>query len=68
MAANPANWIGDARQYVGEVRNEYRKVTWPTQKEYVGGTIGVIVVVSVVTLVLGVVDFALNQMMRLLLP
>jgi preprotein translocase subunit SecE len=34
----------------------------------VGGTIGVIVVVSVMTLVLGVVDFTLNQMMRLLLP
>ena len=68
MAANPANGIGDARQYIGEVRNEYRKVTWPTQKEYVGGTIGVIVVVSVMTLVLGVVDFTLNQMMRLLLP
>jgi preprotein translocase subunit SecE len=68
VAANPANWIGDTRQYIGEVRNEYRKVTWPTQKEYVGGTIGVIVVVSVMTLVLGVVDFTLNQMMRLLLP
>jgi len=68
VAANPASWIGDARQYIGEVRNEYRKVTWPTQKEYVGGTIGVIVVVGVMTLVLGVVDFTLNQMMRILLP
>ena len=68
MAANPAEWIHNTRQYVGEVRNEYRKVTWPNQKEYVGGTIGVIVVVGVLTLVLGVVDFALNQVLRLVVP
>jgi preprotein translocase subunit SecE len=68
VTANPADWIRDARQYLIEVRNEYRKVTWPTQKEYVGGTIGVLVVVGVMTLVLGVVDFTLNQVLRLVLP
>ena len=66
--ASPGEWIDNARQYLIEVRGEYRKVTWPTQKEYVGGTIGVLAVVAVITTVLGVVDFSLNQVLRLVLP
>ena len=38
---NPAIWIRDGRQYLVDVRSEFRKLTWPTQREYVGGTIGV---------------------------
>jgi preprotein translocase subunit SecE len=56
------------RQYLGEVRSEYRKVTWPSQKEYVGGTLGVIVVIGVMTLVLSLVDFTLTQLLRWVLP
>ena len=66
--AGPGEWIQNARHYIGEVRNEYRKVTWPSQKESVGGTIGVLVVVAVMTFVLGFVDFGLNQILRLVLP
>ena len=66
--AGPGEWIQQARQYLGEVRSEYRKVTWPSQKEYVGGTIGVLVVIAVMTLVLGFVDFGLNQILRWVLP
>jgi len=58
----------DFRQYLIDVRSEYRKVTWPSQKEYVGGTIGVVVVVLVLTIVLGVVDFSLSQVLKLVLP
>jgi preprotein translocase SecE subunit len=53
---------------MADVIQEYRKVHWPTQREYVGGTVGVLVVVGVVTVVLGVVDFGLNQILRLVLP
>ncbi len=66
--ANPVEMIRRSRQYLGEVRNEFSKVTWPSQKEYVGGTVGVLVVVAVMTIVLGVIDFALNQVMRLVIP
>jgi preprotein translocase SecE subunit len=45
-----------------------RKVTWPTQREYVGGTIGVVVVLALMTLVLGVVDYVLAQGIRLIVP
>ena len=68
MAANPGEWIPSARQYLGEVRSEYRKVTWPSQKEYVGGTIGVLVVIAVMTVVLSIVDFSLTQLLRWVLP
>jgi preprotein translocase SecE subunit len=43
-------------------------VTWPTQKEAVAGTIGVVVIVAVITLALSLVDLALGQLIQLALP
>jgi len=65
---NPATWVQDARQYLIEVRAEFRKLTWPSQREYVGGTVAVVVIVLIVAAVLGVIDMALAQVMRLVLP
>jgi len=47
-----------------EVGVEYRKISWPPQKEAAAGTVGVVVVVSVITVVLGVVDVGLAEVMR----
>jgi preprotein translocase subunit SecE len=66
--ANPADWVRDSRQFLSEVQAEFKKVTWPSQKEYVGGTIGVVVVVVIVTVVLGVTDFALGSLVKAILP
>ena len=66
--ANPADWIRDSRQFLSEVQAEFKKVTWPSQKEYVGGTIGVVVVVIIVTIVLGFTDFALGGAVKAILP
>ena len=68
MQTNPAQWVGQARQFMLEVRSEFRKVTWPTQREAVAGTIGVIVVVAVITAVLSVIDVVLSQAIQLLIP
>ena len=68
MDLNPAEWWRTSRQYLSDVRGEMRKVTWPTQKEYVGGTIGVLVILALMTLVLGVVDYLLAQGIRLIVP
>jgi preprotein translocase subunit SecE len=68
VASNPAQWLQDGRQFLSEVQAEFKKVTWPSQKEYVGGTIGVVVVVVIVTLVLGVADFALGKLVQWILP
>jgi len=61
---NPLEWAGTARQYLHEVGVEYRKITWPPQKEAAAGTVGVVVVVTIITVVLGFVDFGLSEVMR----
>ena len=68
MNANPASWYSESRQFLLEVRAEYRKVTWPSQKEATAGTIGVLVVVVVLTSALSLVDLGLAQMVKLVLP
>ena len=68
MVWNPAIWYSESKQFLTEVRAEYRKVTWPSQKEATAGTIGVIIVVAVMTTVLSLVDLGLGQLVRLILP
>jgi len=68
MELNPAVWFEDARQFVLEVRTEFRKVTWPTQKEAVAGTVGVVVVVAVITGSLSLVDLVLGRLIQVVLP
>ena len=67
MEWNPAVLFENGRQYLSDVRTEFRKVTWPSQREYVGGTIGVVVIVAILTLVLGLIDMGLSQIMELIL-
>jgi preprotein translocase SecE subunit len=64
LDGNPASWTRDFRQYLTEVRSEFNKITWPGQREYVGGTIGVVVIVAFLTTVLGLIDAALAQVME----
>ena len=68
MEWNPGVWFSDGRQFVNEVRAEFRKVTWPTQQEARAGTIGVLIVVGVLTVGLSIVDFALGKAIQLILP
>ena len=64
---NPADWYQDVRAYFSDVSGEYKKITWPPQKETVAGTAGVVVVVVVITIILGFVDFGLSRIMGLML-
>ncbi len=64
MQWNPAIWISDGRQFATEVRTEFRKITWPSQKEAIGGTIGVVVIVIVITVALSLVDALLGQVVQ----
>ncbi len=68
MEWNPVVWFNDSRQFAEEVRTEFRKVTWPTQKEAVAGTVGVVVVVAVITTALSFVDLILGQLVQFALP
>ncbi len=68
MQWNPTIWVSDSRQFLLEVRSEFKKVTWPTQKEAVAGTIGVLVIVTIITTALSVVDLILGQVVQWILP
>jgi preprotein translocase SecE subunit len=61
-------WYSDGRQFLTEVRAEFRKVTWPTQQEAKAGTIGVLIVVGVLTVGLTLVDYVLGWAIQLILP
>ncbi len=61
---NPLSWPDQTREYVGEVQIEFKKVTWPTQKETVAGTIGTCVVVLVVCTGLFGVDIVVGWLME----
>jgi preprotein translocase subunit SecE len=65
---NPVNWAVQGREFFSEVQLEWKKVTWPTQKETIGGTIGVIVLVALVAIALFCVDGILGWAMRMIWP
>ena len=64
MQWNPVIWISDGRQFATEVKTEFKKITWPSQKEAIGGTIGVVVIVIIITTALSVVDAVLGWVIQ----
>jgi preprotein translocase subunit SecE len=59
--------IGKIRQFLRETLAELKKVTWPSPKQTMASTSVVIVVVIVVSLILGLVDFSLTRILRVML-
>jgi preprotein translocase subunit SecE len=53
--------IGRVKEFVQEVLDEFRKVTWPTRQELVNATVVVIAVTVVVAFFLGGVDIVLAR-------
>ena len=68
MGANPFAWPAQSREYFTEVQVELKKVTWPTQKETVAGTIGVVFIVAIVGTGLFFVDMGLGWIMATVMP
>jgi len=60
------NWSLKALVFMGEVRAEFRKVTWPSRTELKGQTVVVIVAVLVIAAFIGVVDLILSNTIKLL--
>ena len=46
---------------------ELKKVTWPTPKQALASTAVVIILVFIVSLILGIIDFALAKAVKLIL-
>ena len=55
-----------ARSWWQETRSELRKVTWPTREQTRNLTLVVLAVCIVMSAFLGVVDFVLSQLVRLI--
>ena len=54
-------------EFLGLVKTELQKVTWPTRKETYGTTVVVIVLVLLVCVYLWVIDTGLSTLIRTLL-
>jgi preprotein translocase subunit SecE len=55
-------------QFLREVKIELKKVTWPSRKQTMGSTIVVLVLWMIISMFLGMVDFSLSSLMRVVLP
>lgn len=56
-----------AKQFLIEVKTELKKVTWPSKKDTLSGTLVVIVAVFIVAIFLGIVDSGLSNLIKILL-
>ena len=54
----------ESREFLNEVQTEFKKVTWPTEKETFAGTVSVLIIVTVVGLALWAIDFALSSLLQ----
>ena len=54
-------------RFIREVIAELKKVTWPTPKQTLASTSIVIIVVIIVSLFLGIVDFGLAKVVKFVL-
>ncbi len=61
------NVIDKSIQFLREVKNELKKVTWPSRKQTMGSTVVVIVLVLIISIFLGVVDIGLSKLVQTIL-
>lgn len=55
------------RKFLGDVRNEFKKVTWPTRDQTVKHTGVVLVIVAITAVFLGVIDYGLSGLVKLII-
>ncbi len=53
--------------FYSEVKEELKKVSWPSREQTVGTTLVVVAVVFVITLYLGLIDTGLSRLTTLIL-
>ncbi|MCL1915803.1 MAG: preprotein translocase subunit SecE [Desulfovibrionaceae bacterium] len=55
-----------ARTYFEESRTELKKVTWPTRTEVRVTTLAVLILVAIMSIFLGVIDYALVRIVQII--
>ena len=67
QVAHPSNkvmgWVGSTRGFLVGVREELRKVTWPTRDELAKATRMIIVLSIVLGFTIGLLDFVLQAIL-----
>jgi preprotein translocase SecE subunit len=67
QVAQPSNklmgWMGNTRGFLVGVREELRKVTWPTREELTKATRMIIVLSIVLGFTIGLLDFVLQAIL-----
>ena len=59
--------IQNVTQFLKEAKVELKKVTWPTPKQTLASTAVVIIIVFIVSIYLGIVDFVLAKLVKYIL-
>ena len=54
-------------QFLGEAKTELKKVTWPSSKQTLASTSVVIIIVFIVAIYLGIVDYVLAKLVKYIL-
>ena len=67
LACNQNVMLEKAIQFLKDVRNEVKRVTWPSKKEAMGGTGVVLVAVFLISIFLGLVDTLLSKIVESLI-
>ena len=67
QAAQPGNrvagWVDQSRGFLVGVRDELRKVTWPTREELIKATRMIVVLSIVLGVVIGLMDWLLQLLL-----
>ena len=66
-AVKEKTFIDKGFQFLREVKVELKKVTWPSRKQTMGSTVVVLVIVTIISLFLGLVDAGLSGLVRAVL-
>lgn len=61
------SWYAQAKQFLFEARVELKKVTWPSRKETTASTSVVLIAVLLSAVFLGLVDFGLSRLIKMLI-
>jgi preprotein translocase subunit SecE len=59
-----SRYWSSTKQFIAEAVQELKKVTWPNRKETLGTTGVVLILVILIAIYLGVVDFVLSRLVR----
>jgi preprotein translocase subunit SecE len=59
--------IQNVTQFLKDAKVELKKVTWPTPKQTMASTAVVIIIVFIVSIYLGLVDFVLAKLVKFVL-